>query len=279
MAMYTAVSTSVVTQQQLSEPSAEAPRARPCRVTTADRSVRKGIMVHSLEDLHVKVRDTLMLAYKPFFLVLEEDGTTVETEEYFQSLADDTVFMVLHKGQKWQPPSEQSTRYQLALSHKPAKIDVARVTFDLYKVNPQDFIGCLNVKATLYGTYSVSYDLHCSGAKRIMNGLLRNPTLDLQSSARRNEARAYQTFLAFRVSSLHFQSPHEGPEAVVCLPETTLSGGLRPGSVARSSIFFLSCIVFPLDLGLLPTDCRLQNLEQEVSVFKLGPSRGSGTLT
>lgn len=62
----------------------------------------------------------------------------------------------------------QSTRYQLALSHKPAKIDVARVTFDLYKVNPQDFIGCLNVKATLYGTYSVSYDLHCSGAKRIM---------------------------------------------------------------------------------------------------------------
>lgn len=51
----TAVSTSVVTQQQLSEPSAEAPRARPCRVTTADRSVRKGIMAHSLEDLHVKV--------------------------------------------------------------------------------------------------------------------------------------------------------------------------------------------------------------------------------
>ncbi|XP_061252241.1 lipid transferase CIDEC isoform X3 [Bos javanicus] len=114
-----------------------------------------------------------MLAYKPFFLVLEEDGTTVETEEYFQSLADDTVFMVLHKGQKWQPPSEQSTRYQLALSHKPAKIDVARVTFDLYKVNPQDFIGCLNVKATLYGTYSVSYDLHCSGAKRIMKEALR----------------------------------------------------------------------------------------------------------
>ncbi|KAF4024095.1 hypothetical protein G4228_015702 [Cervus hanglu yarkandensis] len=173
LSRYTAVSTSVVTQQQLSEPSSEASRARPCRVTTADRSVRKGIMAHSLEDLRVKVRDTLMLADKPFFLVLEEDGTTVETEEYFQSLADDTVFMVLHKGQKWQPPSEQSTRYQLALSRKPAKIDVARVTFDLYKVNPQDFIGCLNVKATLYGTYSLSYDLHCSGAKRIMTEALR----------------------------------------------------------------------------------------------------------
>lgn len=63
----------------------------------------------------------------------------------------------------------QGTRSQLSLSRKPAKkIDVARVTFDLYKVNPQDFIGCLNVKATLYGTYSLSYNLHCYGAKRIM---------------------------------------------------------------------------------------------------------------
>lgn len=48
-----------------------------------------------------------MLADKPFFLVLEEDGTIVDTEEYFQTLADDTVFMVLQKGQKWQPPSEK----------------------------------------------------------------------------------------------------------------------------------------------------------------------------
>ncbi|XP_028024928.2 lipid transferase CIDEC isoform X1 [Balaenoptera acutorostrata] len=176
LSRYVAVSTSVVAQKLLSEPSPEAPRARPCRVSSADRSVRKGIMTHSLEDLRLKVQDTLMLADKPFFLVLEEDGTTVETEEYFQSLADDTVFMVLHKGQKWQPPSEQGTRYQLSLSRKPAeKIDVARVTFDLYKVNPQDFIGCLNVKATLYGTYSLSYDLRCYGARRVMNAFSSHP--------------------------------------------------------------------------------------------------------
>lgn len=48
-----------------------------------------------------------MLADKPFFLVLEEDGTAVDTEEYFQALADDTLFMVLQKGQKWRPPSKQ----------------------------------------------------------------------------------------------------------------------------------------------------------------------------
>ncbi|KGL85581.1 Cell death activator CIDE-A, partial [Tinamus guttatus] len=34
-------------------------------------------------------------------LVLEEDGTVVETEEFFQSLDDNTHFMILEKGQKW----------------------------------------------------------------------------------------------------------------------------------------------------------------------------------
>lgn len=53
---HVAVSTAVVTQQLVSEPSRETPRARPCRVSTADRKVRKGIMAHSLEDLLGKVR-------------------------------------------------------------------------------------------------------------------------------------------------------------------------------------------------------------------------------
>lgn len=140
----------------------------------------------------------MKLKDKPFSLVLEEDGTIVETEEYFQALSRDTVFMVLQKGQKWKPPSSEQVpaswggggcgelgggpqaslsglvlqrkkRAQQALSQKAAKkIDVARVTFDLYKLNPQDFIGCLNVKATLYDTYSLSYDLHCYKAKRIV---------------------------------------------------------------------------------------------------------------
>ncbi|KAK2505925.1 hypothetical protein MC885_006838 [Smutsia gigantea] len=169
LSRYVAVGTSVVSQQL---PSLEAPKARPCRVSTADRKVQKGIMAHSLEDLLCKVQDTLMLADKPSFLVLEEDGTTVETEEYFQALADDTVFMVLQKGQKWQPLSKQPAK----------KIDVARITFNLYKMNPQDFIGCLNMKATLYGTYSLSYDLRCYGAKRIMKEALRWALFSMQTT-------------------------------------------------------------------------------------------------
>ncbi|XP_013364544.1 PREDICTED: cell death activator CIDE-3 isoform X2 [Chinchilla lanigera] len=163
LARHVAVSTSVVTQQLVPKAGADAPRARPCRVSTADRSVRKGITACSLEDLLHKVRDILMLKDKPFSLVLEEDGTAVETEGYFQALAGNTVFMVLQKGQRWQPPADQPSK----------KIDVARITFDLYKLSPQDFIGCLNVKATFYNTYSLSYDLHCYRAKRIVKEVLR----------------------------------------------------------------------------------------------------------
>lgn len=184
LSRHVAVSTAVVTQQLVSEPSRETPRARPCRVSTADRKVRKGIMAHSLEDLLGKVQDILKLKDKPFSLVLEEDGTIVETEEYFQALPRDTVFMVLQKGQKWKSPSEQrKKKAQLSLSQKPTKkIDVARVTFDLYKLNPQDFIGCLNVKATLYDTYSLSYDLHCYRAKRIVKEMLRWTLFSMQAT-------------------------------------------------------------------------------------------------
>lgn len=38
-------------------------------------------------------------------LVLEEDGTVVDTEEFFRSLDDNTHFMVLENGQKWTPVS------------------------------------------------------------------------------------------------------------------------------------------------------------------------------
>lgn len=37
--------------------------------------------------------------------MLEEDGTVVDTEEFFQTLRDNTHFMILEKGQKWTPVS------------------------------------------------------------------------------------------------------------------------------------------------------------------------------
>uniref|UniRef100_A0A8D0L2G1 CIDE-N domain-containing protein n=1 Tax=Sphenodon punctatus TaxID=8508 RepID=A0A8D0L2G1_SPHPU len=148
-----------MTQQLLSSP---APCARSYCVSNWDCSLRKGIMAESLRHLLEKVHSALLLV-GTITLVLDEDGTSVETEEFFQSLQAGTVLLVLLKGQMWCPPlgkSQQGTSlYQLSLSCKPwHRIDVACVSFDLYKTNLQD-VGCLNVKATHSGTYSMSYDL------------------------------------------------------------------------------------------------------------------------
>ncbi|KFQ42963.1 Cell death activator CIDE-3, partial [Nestor notabilis] len=165
-----------MTQQLLSSP---APQPRPFRVCNWDRSLRKGIMAHSLAEL-LHQAQTALLAPGPISLVLDEDGTAVETEAFFRTLEEGTVLMALSKGQTW--AASKTPGYQLSLSHKPPRrIDVARVTFDLYKTNPRD-LGCLNVKATLYGTYSMSYDLRCYGAKRLMKKSLRWPLFTMQAT-------------------------------------------------------------------------------------------------
>lgn len=46
--------------------------------------------------------ETLLLRGEPT-LVLEEDGTAVESEDFFQLLEDDTCLMVLDSGQSWSP--------------------------------------------------------------------------------------------------------------------------------------------------------------------------------
>ncbi|CAD7679290.1 unnamed protein product [Nyctereutes procyonoides] len=82
-------------------------KAQLCRVSTAYQSAQKGIMT------------VLRVSF--------------QTEEYFQTLMDKTMFMVLQKEQKWQCPSGGSAK----------KIKVARRTFGLVKVSLLDFIGCL----------------------------------------------------------------------------------------------------------------------------------------
>ncbi|KAE8612389.1 hypothetical protein XENTR_v10012839 [Xenopus tropicalis] len=166
-----------MTQQLLSRPVS---KPRPFRVCNSNRSLRKGIVANSLEDLINKTQDALLML-EAITLVLDEDGTCVDTEEFFRSLDDGAVFMALAKGQKWKPT--ENSGYHLSLTKKPArKIDVACVSFDLYKNHPRDFIGCLNVKATLYGTYSLSYDLQCYGAKRMVKEALRWTLYTMQAT-------------------------------------------------------------------------------------------------
>ncbi|XP_048026210.1 cell death activator CIDE-3-like [Megalobrama amblycephala] len=165
---------------------------RPFRVTDSDRSIKKGIMAGDLRDLQNKVMDVFHMNCVSA-VVLDEDGTGVDTEEFFQTLKDNTVLMVLRKGQKWAPqqrhlPGQMKvhrrhmTKSDPGCGWKQPRKDVAKVTFDLYKNHPQDFIGCLNIQATLYGLYSVSYDLQCYKAKRMLREALRWTLFSMQTT-------------------------------------------------------------------------------------------------
>lgn len=51
---------------------------------------------------HLQALETLLLS-GVLTLVLEEDGTAVESEDFFRMLEDDTCLMVLGQGQSWSP--------------------------------------------------------------------------------------------------------------------------------------------------------------------------------
>ncbi|XP_053355154.1 cell death activator CIDE-3 [Clarias gariepinus] len=156
------------------------PRPRPFRVTNSDRSVKKGIMADGLTDLLNKTMDAFCVSCVAG-LVLDEDGTGVDTEDFFQTLKDSTVLMVLEKEQKWTPQSGHLGGQAAERKMKHRK-DLAKLTLDFYKNHPKEFIGCLNVQMTLYGMYSLSYDLQCYHAKRMFREALRWTLFSMQTT-------------------------------------------------------------------------------------------------
>jgi len=77
---------------------------RPYKVTDRLRLARKGVMARSLQDLIRRAKDKLEYGdWCQVYLVLEEDGTEVDDEEYFQTLPDNTMFMLLFIQDIWSP--------------------------------------------------------------------------------------------------------------------------------------------------------------------------------
>ncbi|XP_072255328.1 lipid transferase CIDEB [Pyxicephalus adspersus] len=146
--------------------TASAPPQRPFRVCSHDRSVRKGVTAGTLRELLAKAMDALFLT-GIVNLVLEEDGTMLDTEEFFDTLEDGSVIMVLEQGEKW-IPRKGVLSYSLQKEKPKNSRDIARITFDIYKLNPRDLFGSLNVKATFYGLYSMSCDFQCLGPKKVV---------------------------------------------------------------------------------------------------------------
>ncbi|KAJ8261596.1 hypothetical protein GJAV_G00156110, partial [Gymnothorax javanicus] len=157
---------------------------RPYRACSFDRTRRKGVTAGALQELRERVAQALLLSSMSFSLVCEEDGTEVESDDFLLSLPDNTVLMCLEPGQTWSPPSKSPGGGVLFTSanKKPRTgRDIARVTFDLYRLNPRDVFGSLSVKATFQGLYSVSADFKCLGPKKVLREALRVASTLLQA--------------------------------------------------------------------------------------------------
>ncbi|XP_041824397.1 cell death activator CIDE-A isoform X1 [Melanotaenia boesemani] len=138
------------------------------RVCTHSRRRRRNLLASSLDELLEQAETVFMMSrYNFLTLVLEEDGAVVDSEEFFQSLPSNIPLMVLDKGEMW------TENKILPSFREPKKSGIAKLTFDLYKVHPKDFLCCLAIRATLYEVYTLSYDLKCTRVKHVIKSVLR----------------------------------------------------------------------------------------------------------
>ncbi|XP_048449516.1 DNA fragmentation factor subunit alpha [Rhincodon typus] len=82
-------------------------RRFPCKICGSSRLQTFGVVVKSLEDLVAKGKEKLCFdksdAQQAFTVVLEDDGTIVDDEDYFTYLPENTKFMILDSGREWTP--------------------------------------------------------------------------------------------------------------------------------------------------------------------------------
>lgn len=83
--------------------------ARPFKIWSFDRNVKKGVIASSLEELVDKSRQRMGIhAAEPVHIVLEEDGTEVDDDDYFLFLPHNTTLMVLTADQRWAMEGKES---------------------------------------------------------------------------------------------------------------------------------------------------------------------------
>ncbi|XP_071051004.1 DNA fragmentation factor subunit alpha-like [Onthophagus taurus] len=75
---------------------------KPFKITDYAREHRKGVVANSLEDLTLKIREKLGTMGQ-ITIVLENDGTEIDDDEYFATLDPHTNLMALSEDQKWAP--------------------------------------------------------------------------------------------------------------------------------------------------------------------------------
>uniref|UniRef100_A0A3Q2G060 Cell death inducing DFFA like effector a n=1 Tax=Cyprinodon variegatus TaxID=28743 RepID=A0A3Q2G060_CYPVA len=139
------------------------------KVCTHSRRRRRSLVASTLPELLEQAARVFMLSCCNLLtLVLEEDGTVVDSEELHphhrvsQKVSDGSSL------RSRPPPTHFLADMTLNLFREPKKKAIAKLTFDLYKVHPKDFLCCLAVRATLYEVYTLSYDFRCTRVKQVL---------------------------------------------------------------------------------------------------------------
>ena len=74
---------------------------KPYKVMDRTRSVKKGVMAASLEEFVGRGKEKLGYSTNTeVYAVLEEDGTEVDEDDYFQTLSNNTILMLLYVGER-----------------------------------------------------------------------------------------------------------------------------------------------------------------------------------
>lgn len=79
----------------------------PLKVVDLARECKKGVVASTLQDLICRARGKLGVPDNiPVKIVLEQDGTEVDDDEYFSTVEKNTVVMLLKNDEKWLPPGK-----------------------------------------------------------------------------------------------------------------------------------------------------------------------------
>ncbi|XP_050536991.1 DNA fragmentation factor subunit alpha-like [Daktulosphaira vitifoliae] len=82
---------------------------KPYKIIDSRREHKIGVVANSLSELIIKAQQKLKIN-GPVKVVLEIDGTEIDENDYFETLEDNTLFMILKSEEKWCPYSAISIK-------------------------------------------------------------------------------------------------------------------------------------------------------------------------
>ena len=76
------------------------PKRKPLKICGVKERTRIGLAAATLKELRTKIQAQFP-SPRDFKIVLEEDCTRIDDEDYFKTLPDNTVLMVVTEGEQW----------------------------------------------------------------------------------------------------------------------------------------------------------------------------------